>query len=72
MVQRTSGVKTRFRGGRMVLRRRRWVLAQRQQARTMRAKFHRAVEMLDIEGTGEGRAPATLPIHHKVSNGARV
>ena len=53
----------------MVLRRRGWVLAQRQQARTMKAKFHRAVETLDIEGTGEGRAPATLQIHHKVTIG---
>jgi len=45
------------------------LLAQEHKARTMRAKFHRAVEMLDIEGTGEGRAPATLPIYHKVTIG---
>ena len=45
------------------------VLAQGHSARTMQAKFHRAVEMLDIEGTGEGRAPATLQIYHKVTIG---
>ena len=33
-------------------------IASGTQARTTRAKFHRAVEMLDVEGTGEGRAPA--------------
>ena len=53
----------------MVLRSCLRVLAKEHSARTMRAKFHRAVEMLDIEGTGEGRAPATLQIYHKVTIG---
>ena len=53
----------------MVFRRRGWILAWRPQARTTRAEFHKAVEMLGVDGTGEGRAPATLPIHHKVTMG---
>ena len=53
----------------MVLRRRGRVLAQGQQTRTTRAKFHKAVEMLGVEGTGEGGAPAALSIRHKVGIG---